>query len=98
MKGKGFGMRGWGSGVRGFRFGVRGSGFRGGLVLKAHRLVHQSTLGLRVKTKKMVRGFRLGVRGSGFRVPGLGFRVEPAPPLFVGGERSLCLWSPSPAT
>ena len=46
--------------------GARGNvkRFRGGLVFKAHRLLHHSTLGLRVIKKKKVRvwaeGFRVG--------------------------------------
>ena len=39
--------------------------FRGGLVCKAHRLLHHSTLGLRVITKKKV-GVRTWVLGGDF--------------------------------
>jgi len=52
------------------------SGFRawfGGLVFKAHRLLHHSTLDLRVIKKKkkvwsLAPGLGFGVQGSGFRV------------------------------
>jgi len=56
--------------------------FRGGLVLKAHRLLYHSTLGLRVikKKKSRVEGVGCGVRSLGFgswnfEVWGLGFMV-----------------------
>ena len=49
---------------------LRGGGnekqFRGGLVFKAHSLVHHSTLGLRVIKKKKKKGGWL--QGVGFRV------------------------------
>ena len=57
--------------------------FRGGLVFKAHRLLYQSTLGLRVITKK--KNLRLidlcinqltGIAGDMLRSQGLGLRVE----------------------
>ena len=60
--------------------------FQGGLVFKARRLVHHSTLGLRVRNKEeairfqgagcRVQGAGLRVQGSGFRVQGAGFRVQ----------------------
>jgi len=53
---------------------------RGGLVVKAHRLLYHSTLGLRViKKKRRVSAFGFRVSAFGFRVPGFGvsaFRVE----------------------
>ena len=39
--------------------------FRGGLVFKAHRLAHHSTLGLRVINKKTLRGGRTRRRSEG---------------------------------
>ena len=54
--------------------------FRGGLVIKAHRLVYHSTLGWIVIKKKKVQSTvareALGRTGSGFMVQGLGIRVE----------------------
>jgi len=52
--------------------------FRGGLVFKAHRHLHYSTLGLRVITKKRrrVQGSGCRVQGAGCRVQGAGFRVQ----------------------
>jgi len=42
--------------------------FRGGLVVKAHRLLYHSTLGLRVmKKKKSLGGQRFRLWGSGFK-------------------------------
>ena len=54
---------------------------RGGLVLKAHRLLFHSTLGssvIKKQTKSLDRQdtCRLRVQGSGFRVQGSGFRVQ----------------------
>ena len=50
-----------------------GFGFRGGLVCKAHRLVHHSTLGWRV-----IKNIRedLGLEDFGSRVPGSGCRLR----------------------
>ena len=63
--------------------------FRGGLIIKAHRLLYHSTLGSRVMKRKMLRvsggahlvlgrggGTWLRVWGLGFEVQGLGFMVQ----------------------
>jgi len=72
----GFGFRVSGFGFFGLGFRVSGFGlkrgtlgrnvkrFRGGLVLKAHRLLYHSTLGSRVIKKKKVQGFGLRVEGG----------------------------------
>ena len=47
--------------------GFRGERFRDGLVIKAHRLLHHSTLGLRVlKKKKRRESGRCGTEGERF--------------------------------
>jgi hypothetical protein len=66
------------SGTR-FRVYDKGSGFREGLVLKAHILLYHSTLGSRVMKKKeefRVLGFKFRVSGFGFRVSGFRLRVS----------------------
>ena len=48
--------------------------FRGGLVIKAHRLLYHSTLGVRVIRKKEKK-FRVWVECCVLRVQGAGFNV-----------------------
>ena len=65
--GSGFCIEGWGFGVGGDHRNLQQ--FRGGLVFKADRHGHRSTLGLRVtKKKKRVGGLGLGVLGIQPRV------------------------------
>ena len=55
-----------------------GKRFRGGLVFEAHRLLHHSTLGLRVIKKKMKEAPAFGFQLPGFvfRLSGFGFQVQ----------------------
>jgi len=62
--------------------------FRGGLVFKAHRLVHHSTLGLRV-IKKKKRVYRSGSGGRAARGWRKGLRLAPrrdADRHLIGGQ------------
>ena len=77
--------RGWGSAFLIQLLHINVQRFRGGLVLKAHRLFYHSTLGLRVTNKRRSK-------------EGLGFRVQGAGGGWGSGSRRTSLHLPPPWT